>query len=473
MCKSVVPAPVPARAALARVASQEGRFDRTSVDTAVRAAVEESGMLDVAVTPRVPASGGRAFLLVNHVMHRRDDEKELDFLAKVTDAEVIRAVAEIVAERLGGMTALTIGNAPLQGCDYARVIDDSGMRRVMDEWPPDARPALADLRGVVSRWSRTGAKVAEERRPLDDAVEVDLGDASLLEQLYLSGAEPHFRVGDYAGAETERFHGPGRHVYVINRRLLESQLIVSVPTLKTHQKVGLTCALKGTVGAVFLKQCLAHHRLGGPGSGGDEFSRDGWVRSAASRLAEHAAGLGTGVVPNAERIASKVLYRMVRQQPNVFMGGAWSGNDTAWRMTLDIARVLRFARVDGTMASTPQRDHVAVIDGLVAGEGEGPLRPTARREGVVIAGTDPLAADVMAALAMGWDPTALQLLRGAAQLGRYTISDVSNIDDVELFARGERFAAAEAPDLCGRPFMPPKGWDLDRLARRNEGVAGR
>lgn len=42
---------------------------------------------------------------------------------------------------------------------------------------------------------------------------------------------------------------------------MDADVIVHVPKLKTHEKVGITCALKGVVGS---KECLAHYRAGGP-----------------------------------------------------------------------------------------------------------------------------------------------------------------------------------------------------------------
>jgi hypothetical protein len=173
--------------------------------------------------------------------------------------------------------------------------------------------------------------------------------------------------------------------------------------------------------------------------------------------------LGSGHFENVERIGSKVAYRLIQKRPGIFGGGAWSGNDTAWRMSLDIARVLRFARPDGSLADTPQRLHIAIIDGLLAGEGEGPLRPSARREGVLIAGTDPAAADVMAALAMGWNPASLNLLEGAFDLTSYPITDTKSFNDVRLFVEGKYSDFQSVSTLCKRPFSPPRGWNIEDL----------
>ena len=127
------------------------------------------------------------------------------------------------------------------------------------------------LRLLVARWTRFGALIETRIGDPCEAVEVNLGDDSLLDPLFRhQKRRPRVRVGDYPPGQTEAYHDTGRHIYVVNRRVLEADVIVSMPKLKTHQKVGITCALKGTVGTIARKECLAHHRMGGPEQGGDD-----------------------------------------------------------------------------------------------------------------------------------------------------------------------------------------------------------
>lgn len=65
--------------------------------------------------------------------------------------------------------------------------------------------------------------------------------------------------------------------------MLASDVIISVPKLKVHRKVGTTLNFKNMVGINTDKNHLAHYRIGAPAQGGDEFNAPRSVRSASSR----------------------------------------------------------------------------------------------------------------------------------------------------------------------------------------------
>lgn len=83
----------------------------------------------------------------------------------------------------------------------------------------------------------------------------------------------------------------------------------------------------------------------------------------------------------------------------------------------------------GTVASLYQQlpADVAVIDGTVAMEGEGPTRGTPVQMGVLLAGMDPLAVDAVGATLMGFDPQEIRYLVMAAEQDLGTIA-MSRID---------------------------------------------
>ena len=92
--------------------------------------------------------------------------------------------------------------------------------------------------------------------------------------------------------------------------------------------------------------------------------------------------------------------------------GGWSGNDTIPRTTLDLNNALYFYRQDRTAFSdVPVRRVLNIVDGVIAGEGYGPLWPTAKPAGIVIGGWNPLAIDTLGAMVIGYDPMKVRLLR--------------------------------------------------------------
>jgi uncharacterized protein (DUF362 family) len=151
------------------------------------------------------------------------------------------------------------------------------------------------------------------------------------------------------------------------------------------------------------------------------------------------------------------------------VGGAWHGNDTAWRMAIDIARILRFARPDGSLADTPQRRHLALIDGVIAGEDEGPLTPRARPLGAVLFSPDIVAADEACARLMGFEPENLSIVRHAWQQMRYPLTEESS-SGTSFRLNGEAISAGALLYYLPQPFVPPKGW-IGKMERADANVS--
>lgn len=400
--------------------------------------------------------GSRTFVLPNFVRHRKPDESLASFQAACTQAEVLRPILDLVIRAADG-GRIGVGNAPLQSASYDSVIAETGTAALIEEYRrAGVEIGVHDLRQYASVWTRYGARVAEEFREGEEAVHFDLGRESALEPLFADG-RAEVRVGDYRPEETLSFHSPGRHVYAVNRRILEADTIVSVPKLKTHQKVGITCALKGTVGTIARKECLAHHRLGGPRENGDEYPKSSPVHTAISAFVDRTSSLGTSVPDNALRVAAKVLYRGMRLGRDNVVNGAWHGNDTAWRMVMDIMRIVRYGRPDGTIADTVQRNHIAFIDGVVAGEDDGPLRPRPVHAGILMFGTDPVWLDWACAAVMGFDPHRLPMLTGAAHAEPQPLTDAS-FDDVAWLVDGSPVDFSALSTVSPHRFVAPKGW---------------
>jgi hypothetical protein len=193
---------------------------------------------------------------------------------------------------------------------------------------------------------------------------------------------------------------------------MEADVFINLPKLKTHKKVGITCALKNLVGINANKNWLPHHTEGTPDQGGDQFPaattkarlEHAWM-GAAKRWLRHRPQLSRLFVPvkKAGRLVFGDTQKVVRS-------GNWHGNDTCWRMVLDLNKCLFFFDAAGQRRRQPLR-YLAVVDGIIGGEGNGPMAPDAKPCGVVVAGTHPVAVDCVAATLMGFDWQKIWLLK--------------------------------------------------------------
>ncbi len=239
----------------------------------------------------------------------------------------------------------------------------------------------------------------------------------------------------YDLAETNARHTGTRHEYLLCRTPMEADVFINLPKLKTHKKVGLTCALKNLVGINANKNWLPHHTEGTPSQGGDQFPADttkarlehSWM-GTAKRLLKNSPFLSRLFVPlkKAGRLVFGDTQKVVRS-------GNWHGNDTCWRMVVDLNKCLFHFDGSGLPRTKPLR-YLAVVDGIVGGEGNGPMSPDPKPCGIIVAGTNPLAVDSVCCALMGFDWKKVRMLFGAfavkakriASFGHDEIRVVSN-----------------------------------------------
>jgi len=234
-------------------------------------------------------------------------------------------------------------------------------------------------------------------------------------------------------------HSCGRHQYGIPGSVLAADVIINLPKLKTHKKTGVTLALKSFIGLSHEKYWLPHFTAGHPGVGGDEFGRP---QSRADRIEAFASRIplpgGHSLVARAPRVRA----------PARIIDGSWEGNDTLWRTILDLNRAILFADREGKLQERPQRRYLAIVDGIVAGEGEGPLGATPVDAGLLIAGRDPGLVDYVATQTMGLDPRRVVMIREALS--------------GKLLSSGDLSGLRRSDDGPGfdRAFRPPRSWPI-------------
>lgn len=450
------------------VAESERRSTPNPVYAGVRAALAALG-LDAARwgTPAwnplgdLVAPGGRIVLKPNFIRHW-NPHPDGTVQSVITHGSVIRAVADYAFLAAGPTGSVTLAEAPQHDCDFDEIRRVAGLDALERHYRESAvrELAIVDLRRERVEY-RDGVIVARRALPGDPRGyrAVDLGEASFFHD---SGLDPaRMRGADYDPGPTTEHHREGRNEYLLSETALSCDLLVNLPKLKTHKKTGVTLALKNLVGINGDKNWLPHHCVGPPSSGGDEFPGDGLVDLARSRATEVARRLlARGVGTRALRAARRLEFSV--RGDDFVRSGNWHGNRTTWRMCLDLNRCVYYSDGEGLHldAGDPVRRVLTLIDGVVAGEGEGPLSPRDRPLGVLLAATDPVALDLVAVRLMGFHETGIPKIRECMRAPAPRISNVRSADEVvvvEADAKGFHENPLDSV-RCERPFLPHSGW---------------
>lgn len=381
----------------------------------------------------------------------------------ITHGAVIRAVADYVFIALRGRGRIVIADAPHSDADFDQVRRITSVDRIVDFYRDTVGFPLEvyDLRPETAV-KRDGVIVGHRRLTGDPAgyVAVDLGPHSMFEEIgdlcqRLYGSE-------YDRSELVRHHSGGRHEYLIAKTVLQADCVIGLPKLKTHKKTGITVNLKNLVGINGNKNWLPHHREGTPAEGGDQFADSGVTRRTERAVVAAFKRCFPLLGPLRPALARpiKSVGRAVFGDTNVatIRSGNWHGNDTTWRMAIDLNRVLMYADADGRLHDRPVRRFFSVVDGIVAGEGNGPLDPRPRATGVVLAGLNPVAVDAVAAALIGFDYRKLPMVRRAFDASALPLVSAS---PEQVHARSnDADLAGPLSDIRGftRPFAPHFGW---------------
>lgn len=386
--------------------------------------------------------GKKVFLKPNWVKH---DSKVDDQWCMRTHDNFILAFLEIILELKPA--SVLIADAPIQGCNWERMIKPEFMQQVNDLSEKLGIPVtIKDLRRVTFDPSKNNPLT--ERNPLSEYKIFDLGKHSFLEPITREDKKL-FRVTNYDPDRLALSHSPGVHKYCITNALFDSDVVISLPKVKTHQKAGITAALKNIVGLNGDKDFLPHHRLGGTGFGGDCYPGKSYLRYL-SELSLDFANRRQGKLSYWLGVKfSSLLWRLSFPGKMHHIAAAWHGNDTTWRMVMDLNTIAIYGKKDGSISKEPQRSLYSLCDGIIGGQGDGPLQPDPLPLGLISFTNHSGANDIAMATLMGLDTAKIPLLS--------TAKKNSNKQSVQIFWNGESIKLEKLRQFSILTSVPP-GW---------------
>ena len=346
-----------------------------------------------------------------------------DVFSIITHPAVLRAVADYCWIALGGQGKIIIADAPQYDCNFAELLGVTHLEDLVAFYAEKAGGAL-EIRDLRRYWSRA-KHFSSLLEPLpgdpQGNVLVNLGRQSAL---YGKGGEDKRYGAVYHRRETISHHHGETHEYEVSRTILEADVVISIPKLKVHKKVGVTLNAKGLVGACTNKNYLVHYTLTPPARGGDQYP-DGWFSPLGERIIRLERWMYDHLLAPRKRPLEYVhrsiywLHNHTTRRLGIKAGedkrildaGNWYGNDSAWRMTADLMKIITYADAQGRLHDTPQRRVYSIVDGIIGGDRNGPLTPDPVPAGILIGGENFLAVDLVATRLMGFDPLKLSLYR--------------------------------------------------------------
>lgn len=397
-------------------------------------------------------------------------------LASTVHGSVIRPFVDYAFIALQGNGRITIGDSPIKEVDFDKITEILGIRSILEFFHtnhPGVPLELVDYRDLRA-WRREDGTIVSTERLSGDArgyTTVDLGQESMFHEI-----SHHYKLFRSTAAVYENVvseaHNETSHKYSFANTVLEADVFICLAKMKTHRKAGVTLALKNLVGLTNEKRWLPHHRIGTISEGGDMLPDNAPIsKKAAERVVEafKASRFGefgfTYILPILSKIYrfgfKELLEKIEKREPVFWAEGDWHGNDTVWRMVLDLNQILLYTDKKGVLHDTPQKRYFACIDGIISGEKEGPLHPTPKKTGLLVGGANPVAVELTCIRLMGFDYKKIHLINGLNKVARsltfgMTVSELWKT--MRVFSNDEKMNDLTASSETFYQFEPSKGW---------------
>lgn len=383
----------------------------------------------------------------------------------ITHTSIIRAVIDYVFIAIGKNGKILIADAPIQAANFDILLERAHIPELVGFYKSlGVDLQVLDLRQTSVEFDNIKNKNIIKTLSGDPKGYVTAiidNDSAFCE--IEKNALQAYRNSDYDGQITMENHNQNKHRYLLSKTVLDADLFISLPKLKTHNKTGLTAALKNIVGINGDKRYLPHYRLGAPSEGGDAYPvANRWLKFRIDK--SYKILTWPKFLLQILRPIGKLLISTTAKLHNIQQNedgndsyfntsGGWYGNDTAWRMVTDLNNALCFCDLDGRVQKRKKRQWLTIVDGLIAGEGNGPLTPTPKKLGYIIAGFNPTRIDAVCAQLIGFDWKKIPLISNGSLflLGTNDLENTKIITNKSPLING-------ISKLPPSNLLPPNGW---------------
>lgn len=398
-----------------------------------------------------------------------------------THPSIIRPIVEYTWKALKSNGRIIVGDAPTAEADFDKLIKSTGLYdMVCILQNRGINIELHDFR-ALKVISENGIWLGKQKKLFNEPTHqiVNLGKNSMF---FIDGHQfDKVHGGGYDIKETVKHHHGERQEYCVSKAILNADVVISVPKLKTHRKAGITCCLKNLVGINCDKNYLPHFTMGSQNYGGDEmpfltrrnamqmhvynFFRENFI----GRYWKYVGRPGVmvlrflnrkslrencenDVANNSKKIdLAKWLHTKLSGQ--AVAAGAWAGNATMVRMILDLNKIFLCCDKKGNYQTQTDRKVFYIVDGIDIGMGNGPTEATPLHLGVIAAGRNGFELDTTLLSILNIDFRCIPLYKKANMCDW-----IKPTGHTEKTYNGENLLTKNNFDI--ETIIPPDNWDF-------------
>jgi len=382
----------------------------------------------------------------------------------ITHGSIIRAICDYVCLALQGKGKVVICDAPQTDSSFTKISERVGLNESANEcqrWS-GVDIQVVDLRN--EEWINEEGVIVSRKKlkgDLEGTIAFNLGKESFF---YGYKGEGRYYGADYDMGVLNKHHKGEIQEYLLCLTPIKADVFINIPKLKTHKKTGVTLNLKNLVGINADKNWLPHHTEGCPKNGGDQFPEVTFKQIIENRCVHLARKMALRL-PLAGPALTKKLRKVGKKAfgdgDTIIRSGNWYGNDTAWRMALDLNKCLFYGDSTGNLCPAKNcKRFFAVVDGIIGMEGNGPMHGDSVQCGVLIGGVDAVVVDAVAATVMGFDWRKLKIIKEAFEMESFRLSNYNSGDGIQIISNVGEWNANIKTFQLNPPFRfkPHFGW---------------